>query len=63
MTAEQFAQAFQALVQQQSALQTMITEFVQAQAQGNQGTTGDKKPWHSLDLYRNIKPFTGEQKD
>ena len=67
MTVEQMAEAFRTLMQQQASLNEMIGNLVKVQAQaisekGNGG--GDKgKPWHSLELYRNVKPFTGEQKE
>ena len=67
MTMEQMTDAFKTLMQQQATLNEMISDKVKAQAQAitSQGGGGGVKgkPWHDLELYRNVKPFTGEQKE
>ena len=67
MTMEQMTDAFKTLMQQQATLNEMISDLVKVQAQAitSQGGGGGVKgkPWHDLELYRNVKLFAGEQKE
>ena len=43
----------------------MITQLVKFQTDNatKVGTVEKGKPWYDLDVYRNVKPFSGDQKD
>ena len=66
VTVEQMAEALKHMMAQQSALNDMIANLVKVQTANaaSVGTTEKGgKPWHDLDIYRNIKSFAGDQKD
>ena len=65
-TAEQMAEALTHMMSQQQALNDMIANLVKlhtANAANTTVTTGFGKQWYDLDVYRNIKTFSGDQKD
>jgi hypothetical protein len=65
-TAEQMAEALTHMMSQQQALNDMIANLVKlhtANAANTTVTTGFGKQWYDLVVYRNIKTFSGDQKD
>ena len=68
VTAEQMAEALKHMMTQQATLNDMIANLVKIQTDNANnatkvGTVEKGKPWYDLDVYRNIKPFSGDQKD
>ena len=66
VTAEQMAEALTHLMTQQTVLNDMIANLVKVQtANAANIMTKEKngKQWYDLEIYRNIKTFSGDQKD
>jgi hypothetical protein len=66
VTIEQMAEALKHMMTQQSQLNEMIANLVKVQTEGASRTPSQEnkgKPWHDLDVYRNVKAFAGDQKD
>ena len=67
VTAEQMAEAITHMMSQQTKLNDMITNLVKMQTTSAERTPtagrSGGKPWYDLDVYRNIKAFSGDQKE